>query len=51
MIMSQKAKALLVIIVFVGLMVLPVCYALIREKLASHKTEQAPKPVQTPPRS
>lgn len=42
--MSQKAKSLIVIIVFVALLVLPVSYALIREKVANHKTEQVKKP-------
>ena len=34
--MTQKMKSLLVIIVFITLLVLPVCYALIRDRLFSH---------------
>lgn len=42
--MPQKAKALLFIIVFLAIILMPVCYALFKEKLVKHKTEQVQKP-------
>jgi hypothetical protein len=38
--MSQKAKALLIIIVFLAIIILPVCYGIIKEKMAA-KAEKA----------
>jgi hypothetical protein len=42
--MSQKAKALTIIIVFLAIIVLPVCYGLIKEKMAARTEKAAHKP-------
>jgi len=34
--LAQKTKSLLVIIVFIAILIVPVCYALIRDKLLNH---------------
>ncbi len=48
MTLSKKTKGMLVIILFMAILILPVCAAIIRERFAKHSEEKPVQPTAAP---